>query len=124
MRKKYRLRKQRRFGLGAEVSYLRIAKGLSLPVEMVTQTAAILAKRGVGKTHTAVVITEELLAADQQVVILDPLDVWFGLRSSRDGKDPGFPITVLGGEHADFLSRLPAGRSSPTSQSRIAFRLS
>ncbi len=96
--------------LGAEVNQLRIAKGLSLPVEMVTQTAAILAKRGVGKTHTAVVITEELLTADQQVVILDPLDVWFGLRSSRDGKDPGFPITVLGGEHAD----LPLEASSGT----------
>ena len=92
------------------MNQLRIAKGLSLPVEMVTQTAAILAKRGVGKTHTAVVITEELLTADQQVVILDPLDVWFGLRSSKDGKDPGFPITVLGGEHAD----LPLEASSGT----------
>ncbi len=89
---------------------LHLARGLNLPVEMVTQTAAILAKRGAGKTHTAVVLTEELLGAGQQVVILDPLDVWYGLRSSVDGQAPGFPITVLGGEHGD----LPLEASSGT----------
>jgi hypothetical protein len=88
---------------------LHLARGLTLPVEMVTQTAAILAKRGAGKTHTAVVLTEELLAAGQQVVILDPLDVWFGLRSSIDGKTPGFPITVLGGEHGDLPLEASSG---------------
>ncbi len=88
---------------------LHLARGLTLPVEMVTQTAAILAKRGAGKTHTAVVLTEELLDAGQQVVILDPLDVWFGLRSSVDGKAPGFPITVLGGEHGDLPLEASSG---------------
>jgi hypothetical protein len=33
---------------------LRLSRGLSLPIEMVTQTAAILAKRGAGKAPTAI----------------------------------------------------------------------
>ena len=88
---------------------VRIASGLDIPVEIVTQTVAILAKRGAGKTHTAVVLTEELLKAGQQVVVLDPLDVWFGLRSSVDGKRDAFPITILGGEHGDLQLDASAG---------------
>lgn len=80
---------------------LNIAANLSLPLETVTQTFAILAKRGVGKTHTAVVMTEEILKAGQQVVVCDPIGVWFGLRSSKDGKSAGLPIVILGGDHAD-----------------------
>lgn len=80
---------------------LNIAPNLNLPLETVTQTFAILAKRGVGKTHTAVVMTEEILKAGQQVVVCDPIGVWFGLRSSKDGKSAGLPIIILGGDHAD-----------------------
>jgi Helicase HerA, central domain len=45
---------------------LHLSKDLRLPVEAVTQTFAILAKRGVGKTDTAAVIVEELLNAGLQ----------------------------------------------------------
>ncbi len=68
---------------------------------VVTQTIAILGNRGSGKTNTGVVLVEELMEAGNQVVIIDPLDVWYGLRSSADGTRPGFPITVFGGRHAD-----------------------
>lgn len=40
---------------------LKIAPHLSLPIEAVTQTFALLARRGAGKTHTASVIAEEML---------------------------------------------------------------
>ena len=40
---------------------LSIGVGLELPEEAVTETFAILGKRGVGKTTTARVLTEELL---------------------------------------------------------------
>lgn len=80
---------------------LKIAADLSLPIDAVTNTFAILAKRGVGKTYTGAVMVEEMLAAGQQVVVCDPIGVWWGLRSSADGKSPGFPIVVFGGEHAD-----------------------
>lgn len=76
-------------------------KPFRLPLDLVTQTIAILAKRGVGKTYTAAVITEELLGAGQHTVIIDPLDVWWGLRSSASGKKAGLPVVVFGGEHGD-----------------------
>lgn len=81
---------------------LSIGDGLSFPLDFVTQTCAILGVRGSGKTNTAVNLAEELLAAGQAPVIVDPLDVWWGLRSSRDGKSAGFPVIVFGGEHQDI----------------------
>jgi hypothetical protein len=80
---------------------LRIAKGLALPVEAVTQTFAILAMRGVGKTHTASVLAEELSEAGLPFVVLEPTGAWWGLRASADGKGEGYPVTILGGDHGD-----------------------
>jgi hypothetical protein len=40
---------------------LHLAPDFNLPLEAVTQTFAILAKRGVGKTYTALVLVEELV---------------------------------------------------------------
>jgi hypothetical protein len=90
---------------------LHISPDLSLPVEAVTQTFAILAKRGVGKTYTALVMVEELLKAELQTVVADPVGVCWGLRSSADGKAAGFPIVVLGGEHADVPLEATAGET-------------
>jgi hypothetical protein len=83
------------------VKRLQIAKDLSLPIDAVTQTFAILAIRGAGKTNTAVVMVEELLKNGLQVVVVDPVGVWWGLRSSADGKSAGQPIVIFGGEHGD-----------------------
>lgn len=80
---------------------LHISKDLQLPDEAVTQTFGILAKRGVGKTYTASVMVEEMLKNNLPVVVLDPIGVWWGLRSSADGKHEGLPITIAGGDHAD-----------------------
>lgn len=81
---------------------LHIARDFALPLEAVTQTFAILAKRGVGKTYTASVLAEELLKAGLQVVVVDPIGVWWGLRAAADGKGPGLPIVILGGDHGDL----------------------
>lgn len=80
---------------------LRVSDRLSLPVDLVTQTSAVVGVRGSGKTTTAVVFVEELLGLGYQVIVVDPLDAWFGLRSSADGKKAGFPVVVFGGEHGD-----------------------
>ncbi len=80
---------------------LRIAPGLNLPLDAVTQIIGIVARRGAGKTHTAVVFAEELLKSSMQVVVLDPLGVWWGLRSSIDGKHEGYPVVVFGGDRGD-----------------------
>ena len=74
----------------------------TLPIEAVTQTFGILAKRGVGKTYTASVMAEEMLAAHQQIVAIDPTGAWWGLRSK-------YPVVVLGGEHADIPLEPSAG---------------
>jgi uncharacterized protein len=71
---------------------LRLSNDFALPAEAVTETFAILAKRGVGKTYTASVLVEELLKAALRTVVVDPVGVWWGLRASADGKRPGLPI--------------------------------
>jgi len=83
-------------------AHLSIGSGLSLPADAVTQTFAILAKRGVGKSYTASVMAEEMLKAGQAIVALDPTGAWWGLRS-------GFPFVIFGGEHADVPLEESAG---------------
>ncbi len=75
---------------------------LRIPHEFVTQTAAIIARKSGGKTYTGSVLVENLLHENIPVVVIDPLDVWWGLRSSADGKSKGYPIVVFGGDHADL----------------------
>lgn len=82
---------------------------LKVPLDYVTLTTVILAKKGAGKTYTAKRIVELLLRKDAHVVILDLTGVWWGLRSSADGKSEGFPITIMGGEHADLPLRRESG---------------
>jgi hypothetical protein len=88
---------------------LKISDHLSLPVDLVTLTQAIIAKKGAGKSYCASVQAEEMLKARQQIVVLDPTGAWFGIRSSADGKSDGFPVHVIGGEHADVPLEDSAG---------------
>lgn len=81
---------------------LHIGKSLSLPLEAATETFALIGRRGSGKTNAACVLVEELLRSHVQVVIIEPVGVWYGLKSDKSGNSAGFPITVLGGEHADL----------------------
>ena len=80
---------------------LRVSNDLILSADFVTSTQAILAQKGKGKSYAAAVEAEELLAAGQLVVIVDPTDAHFGLRSSPDGRSTGYPIAVFGGDHGD-----------------------
>lgn len=79
-----------------------VAEDLALPLELVTQAAAILGRRGSGKTHTGVVLVEGMVGAGLQVVVVDPLDVWAGVRWSKDGKGPGLRMAIFGGDSADL----------------------
>ncbi len=82
---------------------LTIAADLSLPLELVTETIAILAKKGARKSYAASVLAEEMLGAGAHVVVIDSPGVWWGLRAGADG-DPaeGLPIVIVGGDHADL----------------------
>ncbi len=84
------------------VKMLRIAKELALPLDVVTQTLAILARKGSGKTFTLRLLLERLFKAGMQVVDVDPKGDHWGVRSSADGKGPGIGCLILGGEHGDL----------------------
>jgi uncharacterized protein len=71
---------------------------------------AIVGRRGRGKTTTAVVIVEELVKEGERVCVLDPIGVWYGLGSSRDGKGPGLPVIVMGGDHGHVALEETAGK--------------
>ncbi len=88
---------------------LSLAKNLSLPLEAVTQAFGILAKRRAGKSYTARRFAEQLFNAGQQIVIVDPKGDWWGIRSSADGKGPGLPVVILGGERGDVPLEVNAG---------------
>ncbi len=91
---------------------LNISSELRLPLDLITETAAIIAKRGVGKTYTASVITEELLKAGGHVIAIDPVGVWWGLRTSAQGEpDGGLQILILGGSHGDLPLDPSSGRA-------------
>lgn len=89
---------------------MKLSNELKLPADAVTQTFAILGKRGQGKTNTAVVIAEEFAKAKQQVVVIDPTDVWWGIKSSASGKTSGFPFVVFGGNHSDLPLMAESGK--------------
>lgn len=88
---------------------LHVGRNFFLPAEAVTQTFAILAKRNAGKTYTAKVLAEELLEAKQQIVAVDPIGVWWGLRAGA-GQHAGYPVVVVGGDHGDVPLEPTAGK--------------
>lgn len=80
---------------------LRIAKELALPLDAVTQTLAAIGRKGAGKTYLATMLAEQMLDAEAQVVALDPVGNWWGLRVGADGRSKGKEIFVIGGDHGD-----------------------
>jgi hypothetical protein len=89
---------------------LHISPDIQLPVEAVTQTFAILAKRRVGKTYTASVMAEEMAKVGLPFVALDPTGAWWGLRASADGKSEGLPVVIIGGAHGDLPLEPTSGK--------------
>lgn len=74
-----------------------------IPEAALKKHIAILGMNGSGKTSVAKSqIIEPALAAGKRVCVIDPTGVGWGLRLSRNGKGKGFPIYIVGGEHADF----------------------
>src|SRR5437762_4748977 len=91
--------------LGLTVS----GKQFTLPLDASVQTFALLAIRGAGKTSTAAVIAEEMCKASLPWICFDPVGVWWGMRANSEGKPSGFPVVVIGGEHADIPLEKNAG---------------
>src|SRR5664279_69914 len=92
------------------MSPLKISDTYSLPDSIVTETVAMLAKRGMGKSNAAVVLAEEMTAAGFQWVAIDPKGDWWGIRSSSNGKGPGLSVPIFGGRHGDVPLEASAGQ--------------
>jgi hypothetical protein len=87
-----------------------------IPPAALEQHIAVLGKTGAGKTTLSKsAIVEPLLAAGKHVGVVDPTGAWWGLRSARDGKKPGFKVLVLGGDHGD----IPLAPSSGAAVARL-----
>lgn len=73
-----------------------------LPRKVFDQHIVLLGKTRAGKsTVLRGSIAEPLLEQGEPVIIVDPKGDWWGLKLSKDGRGPGFPIVIFGGEHAD-----------------------
>lgn len=103
------------------MSKLVISPQLTLPVDAVTQTFVIFGKRGAGKTNTAVVLAEEMYRF-APIVVLTPLDNWWGLKASFDGNGPGLGVYVFGGAHGDLP--LEPGAGELMADTFIEYRMS
>lgn len=88
---------------------IKLADGVVLPLEVVTSTIAILANRGGGKSALAHLLVERMYAAGLPIAVIDVKGDWWGIRSSADGKGPGLPFVIFGGDHGDVPLESTAG---------------
>jgi uncharacterized protein len=104
-----------------DMAKLRVGADLALPDDAITQTFVIFGKRGSGKSNTGVVLAEEMHRAGGQIIVLDPVGAWWGLKSSADGTEAGLPIYIFGGSHGDLPLEPTAGQKM--AQVAIAHRI-
>jgi len=65
---------------------------------------------GSGKTYNASACVERLLDSGARIVVVDPLDVWWGLRLIADGSGPSrYAMPIFGGSHGDLPLNEHAG---------------
>jgi hypothetical protein len=89
---------------------LKLAEDLhALPLDLATQTMLVVGKRGSGKSNTCVRLAEQMHYAGIPFVAIDPVDNWWGVKASRNGKGPGLSVFVFGGRHADLPLEPTAG---------------
>lgn len=81
-----------------------------IPDEALDDRLAFIGTAGSGKTYNAGSAVERLLTSGARVVIVDPLDVWWGLRLTPEGKSSRFTLPIFGGEHGDLPLNDQAGK--------------
>lgn len=75
----------------------------AIPSAALDDRLGFIGTTGSGKTYAAGTAVERLLASGARVVIVDPLDVWWGLRLAADGKTASrFKLPIFGGAHGDL----------------------
>lgn len=89
---------------------IRLAEGLTIPLDQTPEPIGLIGRRGSGKTYAANKLAEEFLDAGLQSVVLDPVGTWYSLRLAADGKAAAYSIPVLGGQHGDIPLEPSAGK--------------
>lgn len=69
---------------------------LKLPEAIFAQHLVCLGKTGSGKSSVLRLLVEHLLDRQKRVCIVDPKGDWWGLKTSADGKGPGYPVVAFG----------------------------
>jgi hypothetical protein len=82
---------------------------MNLPIAALSQHIIVLGKTRSGKSSTIRLLVESLLDDKKPVCIIDPKGDWWGLKSSANGKQAGYPVVIFGGEHADVPLNAHAG---------------
>lgn len=82
----------------------------TVPAGALVMHVIILGKTRSGKSSKARLIVEHCLERGQPVGIIDPKGDWWGIKLSKTGKSPGFPIIIFGGEHADVKINEHSGK--------------
>lgn len=89
-----------------------MVKTRSIPDAILTQHLAVLGKTGSGKTSTAKLAIEQVVADGARVCVLDPIKSdWWGLTSSANGKHAGLPFHILGGPRGHVPLHSSAGKA-------------
>lgn len=89
---------------------MKLAKDLPLNTSAVTQTFAFIGKRGGGKTYAASKLAELMLDISAQVIVLDVVGTWYGLRVPKKKGGKAYQITVFGGLNGDIEINPKAGK--------------
>lgn len=81
--------------------------------EWLKRHVGIVGKTGSGKTSTVKLAIEEACGAEGRVCVLDPIKSdYYGLTSTRDGKNAGLPFHILGGPHGHVPLHPKAGKAT------------
>ena len=89
---------------------IHLAPNLIFDTDIITRVIGIVAKRDAGKTYTATKLAEGMLLIKAQIVAIDPVGNWYGLRLGANGKpEGGLDIKILGGRNGDIPLEYTAG---------------
>lgn len=85
---------------------------LCIPEESLHQHLVVLGKTGAGKSSALRHMVEHLLHKKKRVCVVDPKGDWWGLKSSEDGRGPGYPVIAFGGFKNPKASDIPINSQS------------
>lgn len=82
-----------------------------IPDPALAAHTAVLGKTGSGKSSTARLIVEQVVAKGFRVCVLDSVKSdWWGITSSADGRNAGLPFRILGGPRGHVPLPSSAGK--------------